>query len=107
MYAQERLRAENHLLAAQQNVVAMTAQLRMANEKLTTMEDLIGEVRTRMYKRGLATHPIILRGRQKSGSLPSINNESATGLPPGKCFKCSSHGETYTFSASNPRNEAD
>ena len=58
-YAQERARAENQLFAAQQNVGALTTELRIADEKLTTIEDLIGEVRTRMQTRGLVTHPAV------------------------------------------------
>ena len=57
VYAQERTRAENQLLAAKQLVTALTRQLRIADEKLTSVEDFIGEVRVRMRMRGLQTYP--------------------------------------------------
>ena len=49
------MRLENQLLAAQQTINALTAQLGIADKKLTTLEDLIGEVHTRMHARGLST----------------------------------------------------
>jgi hypothetical protein len=52
---------ENQLLATQQTILVLTAQLRIADEKLTTVEDLVGEVRARMHTRGLATNPIVKR----------------------------------------------
>ena len=64
--AQERARAENQLFAAQQIVSALTTQLRVADEKLGVIEDLVGEVRTRMHRRGLTTHPIIQRPSPKT-----------------------------------------
>ena len=66
VYAQERARTENQLFAAKQVVTALSTQLRIADEKLTTIEDLIGEVRTRMHTRGLATHPSVSRPSHKS-----------------------------------------
>jgi hypothetical protein len=47
------MRAENKLLAAQEIVKALTIQLRIADQKLTTIEDLIGDIRARMHVRGL------------------------------------------------------
>ena len=61
IYMQDRTRKENQLLAAQQTIVTLTAELRIADEKLITIEDIVGEVRARMNKRGLATHPITRR----------------------------------------------
>ena len=58
---QERARAENQLYAAQQSVSALETELRIADEKLNIVEDLVGEVRTRMHRRGLATHPVTQR----------------------------------------------
>ena len=66
VYAQERARTENQLFAAKQVVTALSTQLWIADEKLTTIEDLIGEVRMRMHTRGLATHPTISRPFHKS-----------------------------------------
>lgn len=51
-YAQDRTRLENQLLAAQQTILALTAELGIADKKLTTLEDLIGEVCTRMHSVG-------------------------------------------------------
>lgn len=59
--AQERARTENQLFAAQQTVTALSTELRMADEKLSIMEDLIGEVRIRMHRRGLTTFPVVQR----------------------------------------------
>ena len=56
-YARDRTRLENQILAAQQTITALKTQLGIADKKLTTIEDLIGEVRTRMHSRGLATSP--------------------------------------------------
>ena len=67
------MRVENLLLAAQQTVIALATQLQMADKKLRTIEDLIGEVRTRMYARGLATHPVVQRKRQSPRSAPLVN----------------------------------
>lgn len=64
--AQERARAENQLYAAQLTVTALTKQLRVADEKLTTIEDVVGEIRTRMHRCGLPTHPITQRLPPKS-----------------------------------------
>ena len=55
--AQDRARTENQLFAAQQTVRALSTQLRIADEKLVIMEDLVGEVRTRMHRCGLPTFP--------------------------------------------------
>jgi len=46
----------------------MAAQLRMADEKLFTIEDLIGQVRARMCTRGLATNPPVRRPFPKSAA---------------------------------------
>ena len=75
-YAQERARAENQLFAAQQNVSALATELRIADEKLTTIEDLIGEVRTRMQTRGLATHPAVRRLPLKSSLSAGVTTET-------------------------------
>ena len=40
------MRAENQLFAAQQTVIALSSQLPMAEQRLVSIEDLIGEVRT-------------------------------------------------------------
>ena len=56
LYAQEHIRTENQLFAAQQTITALTTQLRIADKRLSTIEDLVGEVRTRMQSCGLATH---------------------------------------------------
>ena len=42
--AQEHARTENQLYAAQQAVTALLTELRMADEKLNVIEDLVGEV---------------------------------------------------------------
>jgi hypothetical protein len=63
VYARDRMKAENLLLAAQQTVVALSFQLRMAEQRLTCLEDLIGEVRVRMYHRGLESHHKVERGK--------------------------------------------
>ena len=57
--AQECARTENQLFAAQQTVTALSTELQMADEKLSVMEDIIGEVRIRMHRRGLTTFPIV------------------------------------------------
>lgn len=61
MYAENRNRVENQLLAVQQIANALSSQLRIADEKLTSLEDLIGEMRVRMEKRGIATHYVVKR----------------------------------------------
>lgn len=73
-YANERARTENQLVAAQQTVAALAAQLRMADQKLVTIEDLIGEVRVRMHTRGLATHPVVRRPPPKSIPPVTLSN---------------------------------
>ena len=78
VYAQDRARTENQLFAAQQNVNTLTTQLRIADEKLITIEDLIGEVRTRMQSRGLATHPTVRRPLAKVVPSASV----ITSTPP-------------------------
>lgn len=72
------MRAENLLHAAQQTITALTAQLRVAQDKLTSIEDLIGEVRTRLYTRGIETHPIVQRRRQLPGSTRTINSNATS-----------------------------
>jgi hypothetical protein len=69
---------ENQLLAAQQLVIALTRQLRLADEKLTTLEDLIGDLRTRMRKRGLSIHP----PRQLCKRTTPISTKNTVAEPP-------------------------
>ena len=68
---QDRIRTENQLLAAQQLVIALKRQLRLADEKLTTVEELIGDLRTRMCMCGLLVHP----PRQPYKSIPPIGTK--------------------------------
>ena len=71
----DRMRAENQLFAAQQTVIALSSQLRMAEEKLVSIEDLIGEVGMRMYKRGLKSHPT-MRWKHQPPQPSTIGNNS-------------------------------
>ena len=87
VYAQERTRTENQLYAAQQAVTALTIQLRIDDEKLTSLEDLIGELRTRMQRRGLATHPTVSRAACKQ-----ITRTIVTDAP-----LCESLGPSFEF----------
>jgi hypothetical protein len=73
VYAQNLTTAENLLEAAQQTVIALTTQVRIANERLETIEDFIGDVRTRLYMRGIESFPAFQRKRQASTPSPSIN----------------------------------
>ena len=82
--AQERARAENQLYAAQQAVTALSTELRMADEKLNVIEDLVGEVRVRMHRRGLATHPINQRVSSKPSPKPCFGVDLSNGTPPRK-----------------------
>ena len=74
--AQECARTENQLYAAQQAVSALTIQLRIANEKLNTIDDVVGEVRNRMQRRGLATHPITQRPSPNIVLSVGLSNET-------------------------------
>ena len=76
------MRTKNLLFAAQQTVSALTTQLHIVDEKLSTIEDLIGEVRTRMYLHGLPTHPIVIQRRQVPGPAPPIVSHITYGPPP-------------------------
>ena len=69
-YAEDRSRAENGLLTAQQMLHVMQVQLHIADKKLVTVEDLIGEIRTRMRDRGLPSHPPRRTARRKVHPLP-------------------------------------
>ena len=42
LYAQERMRTENQLFAAQQTITALTTQLHIADKRLSTIEDTGG-----------------------------------------------------------------
>lgn len=64
--AQNRFRVENQLLAAQQLVNVLASQLRIHDERLASIEDLIGEVRARMHTRGLMTHFVVRRPPPRS-----------------------------------------
>ena len=75
---------ENQLLAAQQTIVVLTAQLWIADEKLTTVEDLVGEVRAKMHTQGLVTHLIV---KQQLKSKPHVS-------PGDCCWKCRSRADT-------------
>ena len=81
---QDRIRTENQLLAAQQLVIALKRQLWLADEKLTTVEELIGDLRTRMRMRGLSVHP----PRQPYKSIPPIGTKDTVSNPP----SCKSQG---------------
>ena len=85
--AQERARTENQLYAAQQAVTALSTQLRMADEKLNIVEELVGEVQVRMLRRGLATHPITRRPSSKPSPKPCLGVDLSNGTPPRK-FHC-------------------
>ena len=74
MYVQDCMKTENMLLAAQQTVVTLTAQLHTSEEKLTSIEDLIGELRTRMYMHGLESHQVVEWGCQLPRFAPVISS---------------------------------
>ena len=93
--AQERVRTENQLFAAQQAVTALSAQLRMADEKLNIIEELVGEVRVRMHRRGLATHPITRRSSSKPSPKPCLGVDLSNGTPPRKFCRNPSHFMTH------------
>ena len=75
------MRLENQLLAAQQTINALTAQLGIADKKLTTLEDLIGEVRTRMHARGLSTSVAVRRPFPKTTALAHTDDTTNTQIP--------------------------
>ena len=81
--AQDRARTENQLFAAQQTVSAFSTQLRIADEKLVIMEDLVGEVRTRMHMRGLTTFPGSQHPSLRAVSDIASSNTVSAGPPPG------------------------
>ena len=72
---QNHMRAENQLFAAQQTVIALSSQLHIAEEKLVSIKDLIREVRTRMYKCGLKSHPT-MRWKHQPPQPSTIGNNS-------------------------------
>ena len=74
LYVQECTRTENQLFAAQQTITALTTQLHIANERLSTIEDLVGEVRTRMQSHGLATHPTVQHAFRKPILSANVTN---------------------------------
>jgi len=82
-YAQDRTRLENQLLAAQQTVHALKTQLGIADQKLVSLEDLIGEVRTRMQNRGLHTRQPVRRPFPSPETLvPAIADGVTSTQPP-------------------------
>ena len=83
VYAQDRTRLENQILAAQQTIHALTTQLGIADKKLTSLEDLIGEVRTRMHARGLHTSPPVRRPFPSLGApIPAAIDGPTNTQPP-------------------------
>ncbi|KAF9784418.1 hypothetical protein BJ322DRAFT_1109131 [Thelephora terrestris] len=89
IYAQDRTRAENQLLAAQQLVNALARQLRLADERLISLEDLIAEVRVRMRMRGLSTLP----QRSPSNRFAVVGNKSQIDCSPTLLQPVSQPGE--------------
>ena len=80
-FSQDRTRLENQLLAAQQTISTLTTELGIADQRLTTVEDLIGEVRHRMQARGLSTNPAIRRPRPKGVTLVPADDTTNVCVP--------------------------
>ena len=74
LYVQEHTRTENQLFAAQQTITALTTQLRIADKRLSTIEDLVGEVRTRMQSHGLAMHLTVQHAFRKPILSANVTN---------------------------------
>jgi len=82
-YTQDRMRLENQILAAQQTLHALTTELGIADQKLASFEDLIGEVRMRMQSRGLPTYPPTVRRQLPRTTAPAAVDNMTN--PPSAC----------------------
>ena len=80
-FSKDRTRLENQLLAAQQTISTLTTELGIADKRLTTVEDLIGEVRHRMQARGLSTSPTVRRPLPKGVTLVSADDTTNVCVP--------------------------